>query len=85
MMLSALAAFRDWLPQEEIHSLLQSQPVTGDAPTALDDILHDPVDEALRGFQDVAEMCDCCSKARSGCATHGMPSPRPLEPVSAIG
>ena len=77
MMLSALAAFRDWLPQEEIHSLLQSQPVTGDAPTALDDILHDPVDEALRGFQDVAEMCDC--------ATHGMPSPRPLEPVSAIG
>jgi hypothetical protein len=84
MMLSALAPFRAWLPREKIYALLQSQPVTGDA-TALDDILHDLVDEALRGFQDVAEMCDCCSKARSGCATHGMPSPRPLEPVSAIG
>ncbi len=63
--------------------LLQSQPVNGDA-TSLDDLLRDPVDEAISGFQDRAEMVDCCSATRNGCATNGMPSPRLLEPVSAI-
>jgi len=82
-MLSTLVPFRAWLPQEEIYLLLQNQPVTGDA-TSLDDILHDLVDEAVSDFQDIAEMVDCFSAARNGCATDGMLSPRPLELVSAI-